>query len=456
MIQPTRVQVLNDARVNLGGRYVLYWMQASQRAEWNHALEYAAGRANELGRPLVVGFGLTDDYPEANERHYAFMLEGLRDVRAGLAKRGVKFVVRRGPPADVAVELARRAALAVCDRGYLRHQKRWRDEVADRAGVAVVQVETDVVVPVEAASDHQEFAARTLRPRHRRQWAEYLKQLKPVRLKHEATGVRVYADLDVSDVDRALKQLRIDRSVSHSRQFQGGAVAGHKVFRRFLNAHLRGYAERRREPSAGATSTMSAYLHFGHVSPLEIALAVQARPGAADEDREAYLEELLVRRELALNFVHYCPNYDMYEAVPDWARRTLDAHVRDRRPFVYTRTELEAARTHDPYWNAAQREMVRTGFMHNSMRMYWGKKVLEWKRTPREAFEDALYLNNKYFLCGRDPNAYANVAWVFGLHDRPWGPARAVFGTVRYMNAAGLERKFDMDAYVRLVNELSS
>ena len=451
MIQPDRVQILNDAPMKLGGRYVLYWMQASQRAEWNHALEYAAGRANELGLPLVVGFGLTDDYPEANERHYAFMLEGLADVGAALAGRGVKFVVRRGPPPAVAAELARDAALVVCDRGYLRHQKRWRDDVADRAGAAVVQVESDVVVPAQAASDHQEFAARTLRPKHRRQWGAYLKPLKAVPLKHNSLRLRTHGNVNTNDTDAALAGLRIDRGVPRSTRFRGGSVAARRVLDAFLRDKLKGYAGARREPAAGATSMMSAYLHFGQISPLEIALKVKARRGAPDVDRDAYLEELLVRRELAVNFAHYCPDYDSFDALPAWAKRTLERHRADTRQVVYSRAQLEAAATRDPYWNAAQLEMVRTGFMHNSMRMYWGKQVLAWKREPREAFADVLYLNNKYFLCGRDPVAYANVAWVFGLHDRPWGPERPVFGTVRYMNAAGLDRKFDMDAYVAKV-----
>jgi deoxyribodipyrimidine photo-lyase len=375
-------------------------------------------------------------------------LEGLADVRAALSGRGVKFVVRRGPPPAVAVGLSRGAALVVCDRGYLRHQKRWRDDVADRAGVSVVQVESDVVVPVEIASDHQEFAARTLRPRHRRHWAAYLKPLKPVALAHDSLRMKIAGDVDLADAEAALARLKIDRTVSRSTRFRGGAVAAHEVLSRFLANHLTGYAQSRREPAAGATSTMSAYLHFGQISPLEIALKVMARRGLPDADRDAYLEELLVRRELAVNFAHYCPNYDSFDALPAWAKRTLADHERDSRETVYTRAQLEAGATHDRYWNAAQAEMVRTGFMHNSMRMYWGKKVLEWKASAREAFADVLYLNNRYFLCGRDPVAYANVAWVFGLHDRPWGPARPVFGTVRYMNAAGLERKFDMEAYV--------
>ena len=454
MIQPSRVQVLNDAPADSQGRYVLYWMQQSQRAQYNPALEYAAGEANRLKLPLVVGFGLMDDYPEANERHYAFLLEGLRDVGAALRQRGVKFLVRRGAPADVAVELARDAALVVCDRGYLRHQRRWRDDVADRTPRRVVQVEGDVVVPVEAASDKQESGARTLRPKLRKLWDEYLKPLRTVNVEHPSLRLRVSGDVDVSDPDAALAQLKVDRGVRRSPHFRGGSVAAGRLLSEFIAGKLDGYATRRNEPAAGATSTLAAYLHFGQISPLEIALRIRASRRGSEEDRSAYLEELLVRRELAANFVHFCPDYDAWEAVPAWARRTLEEHRSDKRYHLYAAQQLEAAATHDRYWNAAQREMVLTGFMHNYMRMYWGKKVLEWTESPRKAYEITLYLNNKYFLCGRDPNAYANVAWVFGLHDRPWGPRRPVFGTVRYMNDKGLERKFDIEAYVRKVEAL--
>jgi deoxyribodipyrimidine photo-lyase len=200
---------------------------------------------------------------------------------------------------------------------------------------------------------------------------------------------------------------------------------------------------------------MAAYLHFGHVSPIELALKVLAAT-APKADADSYVEELIVRRELAVNYCEYAEDYDAYDALPAWAKQTLKDHAADPRPHIYTAAELEAARTIDPYWNAAQTEMNVTGFMHNYMRMYWGKRILEWTQSPREAYETTLRLNNKLFLCGRDPNAYANVGWIYGLHDRPWGPARKIFGTVRYMNAAGLDRKFDMDAYVRRVNDLAA
>ena len=453
MTDPSRLRTLNADDVDAGGRYVLYWMQQSQRAESNPALEYAAAVANELRKPLAVGFGLTDNYPEANERHYAFMLEGLRDVAAALRARGATFVARRGDPPDVAVGLARGAALVVCDRGYLRHQKRWRADVAARARRRVVQVEGDVVVPVEAASDKQESAARTLRPKLTRLWDRYLKPVAAVELRRRARRPLTAGDFDPSDVEGTLASLKVDRSVGRSRRFRGGAEAARQALKDFLSRNLAGYARRRSDPSLGATSALAAYLHFGQVSPVEVALAVRAaRRG--DDDRAAYLEELLVRRELAANFVNYCPHYDAYACVPAWARATLEAHRADPRRHVYTARQLESAATHDRYWNAAQREMTLTGFMHNTMRMYWGKKVLEWTRSPRRAYQLTLYLNNKYFLCGRDPNAYANVAWVYGLHDRPWGPRRPIFGTVRYMNDRGLERKFDIDAYVRRVEKL--
>ena len=199
---------------------------------------------------------------------------------------------------------------------------------------------------------------------------------------------------------------------------------------------------------------MSPYLHFGHISPVEIALAVRSAEHGDDEDKSAYLEELIVRRELAMNHVFYEPHYDSYEAVPGWARRTLQEHEDDPRPHLYNRDQLERGETHDRYWNASMKEIRETGYMHNHMRMYWGKKILEWSPTPHAAFDTTLRINNKFFLDGRDANSFTNVAWLFGLHDRPWGP-RPVFGIVRSMGQATL-KKFDADAYVQTVDKLAS
>jgi deoxyribodipyrimidine photo-lyase len=420
-------------------------MQQSQRSRFNHALEYAIDEANELRQPLLVCFGLMDDYPEANLRHYAFMLQGLADVSKQLAKRGIKLLVMHGNPPDVALHYARHASLLVCDRGYLRHQKRWRDQVADHARHRVVQVESDVVVPVDVASDKAEFAARTIRPKIHRHLSDYLKPLAPRRLKRASLDLDLEGDIPPDGPDAVLQKLKLDRSVPPTTRFIGGESEAKKRFNRFIEERLGAYDESRSEPGDMATSHMSPYLHFGQISPLEIALAVQ-HSSAPKKDKEGYLEELIVRRELAMNFVHYQTNYDSFDALPAWAMRTLARHESDPRETNYSLHQLERAQTHDRWWNAAQLEMTQTGFMHNSMRMYWGKKILEWSPTPKQAYETILHLNNKYFLDGRDPVSYANVGWIFGLHDRPW-QERPIFGQVRYMNAAGLERKFDMDAY---------
>ena len=451
MVENTRVKRLNDGDLRRG-RYVLYWMQQSQRASFNPALEYAIEVANRQRLPVLVAFGLMDDYPEANLRHYRFMLEGLCDVEATLAERGIGFVMRRGAPNEVAVALAEAAALVVCDRGYLRHQKAWRGDVAARVPCALVEVEGDVVVPLEVASEKAETAARTLRPKLHRVWDEYLRPLEDEAVQEPSLDLRISSTVDLSDLDGALGSPELDRSVPPVRRFRGGTMEARRRLRGFLEARLDGYADGRSEPGAFQCSLLSPYLHFGQISPVEIALAVRnAKP--SDADRRAYLEELIVRRELAANFVEFEPRYDDYACLPGWARATLDAHCSDRRQHIYARDELAAAQTHDRYWNAAMREMRETGFMHNYMRMYWAKKILEWSAEPEAAFQTTLYLNNRYFLDGRDANSYANVAWVFGLHDRPW-PERPVFGKVRFMNAKGLERKFDMAAYLRAVDHL--
>lgn len=443
MIQRERVRPLNN-ELERRRDFVLYWMQAAQRAEDNHALEYAIDLANDRKKPLVAFFGLTETFPEANERHYAFMLEGLAETARSLEKRGVRLVVQRTSPEAGAVDLARQADLVVVDRGYLRIEREWREAAARGIDGPLIQVETNAVVPLEQASPREEWAARTLRPKIRRRLEEYLIPVRERRLKKDSLGLRLDS-FDVADASRALARLKIDRSVARVGTFKGGTAEAKRRLAGFIAKKLALYPGERNDPNADAVSHMSPYLHFGQISPLFIALEVRTSksPGA-----EAYLEELIVRRELSLNFVHYNGDYDRYAGLPPWARTTLAEHSKDRREALYPLAVLEAARTGDPFWNAAQREMARTGKMHNYMRMYWGKRIIEWSASPEEAFRAALHLNNKYELDGRDPNSFAGVAWCFGRHDRAW-PSRPVFGKVRSMTAAGLRRKFDVEAYVR-------
>jgi deoxyribodipyrimidine photo-lyase len=452
-IDPARITSLKPGVPPSGGTYVLYWMQQSQRAHENPALEFAIQQANRLDLPVLVCFALMDGYPEANRRHYRFMLEGLVDTRALLARRRIQMVVHKGPPPNVVLALATEAALVVCDVGYTRHQRQWRQVVSREAPCPVVVVEGDVVVPVSVTSPKAEYAARTIRPKLMRHLEAFLRPCPRYRPKNSGLDLPVDG-LDLDNLDGILDQLNIDQTVAPvTNFFTGGPSAAKRRLRHFLNHRLAGYATHRNQPQTDYVSAMGPYLHFGQISPVFLALKVRDAFGGTPEDRQAYLEELIVRRELAVNHIFYAPQYDRYAALPQWARRSLAEHRSDPRHFEYDREALAAAATHDPYWNAAMQEMLVSGYMHNYMRMYWGKKILEWSSSPEAAFETALYLNNKYFLDGRDANSYAGVGWVFGLHDRAWFE-REIFGKVRYMAATGLERKCDINAYVEKVGRL--
>ncbi|MGB7573520.1 MAG: deoxyribodipyrimidine photo-lyase [Thermodesulfobacteriota bacterium] len=448
MIQKERVKALNKRGIKKG-EYVLYWMQGSQRAEYNHALEYAIQKANALRQPTIVFFGITDHFPEGNERHYTFMLEGLREVKRALKKRGIQMVILHKSPELGAVQLAKEASLAVVDRGYLKIQKKWRNFAADQMDCPLIQVESDVIVPVEETSSKEEYAAATLRPKINKKLNHFLFPLKQNDPAIDSLSLE-FESFDIEDIGKTISTLRIDRSVKKVSSFKGGTKEAQKHLRIFLEEKLDHFPELRNDPTLDSLSNMSPYLHFGQISPLLIALrALETKsPGT-----EAFLEELIVRRELSMNFVFYNEEYDSYEAVPEWTKKTLKAHQKDKRPYLYCLEELDTAQTHDPYWNAAQREMVVRGKMHGYMRMYWGKKIMEWIKTPEEAFRVTIYLNNKYELDGRDPNAFTGVAWCFGKHDRPWGE-RPIFGNVRYMNDKGLKRKFDADEYVKMMSQL--
>ena len=441
-----RIRILNSAPVR-AGNYVLYWMQSSHRTEENPALRYAIERADAAHLPLVVYSGLWQTYPEANLRHFRFMLEGLVDVAHSLESLGIQFVLRTEPPDNGVLALANNAAVVIVDRGYLRQQQLWYLDVAKRCPCSLMQVEGNVVVPVEVASQKEEYSAATFRRKVTYQADRFLHPVETESPEHTSPALDL-PTLAGEPTGAILSQLLVDRSVPASDLYRGGTTEANRRFLQFLDKRLGEYADNRNDPGGEGGSDMSPYLHFGQISPVTLAVLAQEHGGGGTP---AFPEQLIVRRELAVNFVRYNDQYDSFSSLPAWAQKTLALHQSDPREYVYSLDDLERFKTHDPFWNAAQQEMVKTGKMQGYMRMYWGKKVLEWSRTPEEAYSTALYLNNKYEIDGRDPNGYAGVAWCFGKHDRPWGE-RPIFGMVRYMNAQGLKRKFTMDRYLENVH----
>lgn len=451
-IEHERIAILNNRR-HTKGDYVLYWMQQSQRAHWNHALEFAVSRANKMHLPVVVLFAITDQFPEANLRHYTFMLEGLFNTALDLEKRFIKFILRRGDPAQTALEIGENAAEIVCDRGYTRIQRQWRQSVAENAVCPVFCVESDAVVPVETVSKKAEYAARTIRPKIQHHLERFVHPVTQEIVGQPSLTLKING-LDLSDPYKIAAHLNIDISVFPvTRFFKGGNTAARSLLDVFLTDPITRYVQNSNQPQTDDTSKMSPYLHFGQISPVYLAWKVRTIKGLDSDIRDSFLEELIVRRELAANFVYFTADYDSYSCLPQWATKTLNDHRHDKRDPIYSMAELEQSTTHDPYWNAAMDEMKFTGFMHNYMRMYWGKKILEWSKDPETAFQNALALNNRYFLDGRDPNSFAGVGWIFGLHDRAW-KERDIFGKVRYMNAAGLKRKCDINGYVKKVAQM--
>ncbi|MBN2599497.1 MAG: deoxyribodipyrimidine photo-lyase [Candidatus Thermoplasmatota archaeon] len=443
MIHPDRIEQLNTNTVRPGD-YVVYWMQASQRTLDNHALEYAVRKANELSQPLVVFFGLTSDFPEANERHYLFMLQGLQETAKTLQTWEIPFIIQQVSPENGVVFISKKASLVVTDKGYLQIQRQWRQYAAQHIRCPLIQIESDVIVPINTASQKEEYAAATLRPKIKKQLKKFLHSL---RLENLQTHLRrhPFDSFDLSNLSNIISLLPIDHHVKSSNVFHGGTSHALLLLEQFIRQKLSYFSELRNDPGKEYCSHMSPYLHYGQISPLTIALQLLA---THDPNTEAYLEELIIRRELSMNYVYYNSSYDSFEGLPSWAKQTLLSHAKDKRPYLYSREKLEAGNTHDSYWNAAQHELIKTGKMQGYMRMYWGKKILEWTQNPKEAFRIALFLNNKYELDGRDPNGFTGVAWCFGKHDRAW-QERPIFGKVRYMNAAGLTKKFDMDVYIK-------
>ncbi|GFK94143.1 Deoxyribodipyrimidine photo-lyase [Fundidesulfovibrio magnetotacticus] len=446
---------MNEHRTRLlspgteGAGPVLYWMHRDHRARDNWGLAQAFLLARRAGCSVAAFHCLDPDYPAPNPAHVRFLLGGLEETARGLEALGVPFARLLGDPPVQAARLARAvdARAVVADFDPLRHKRRWLRDAARAMPCPLYETDSRNTVPCIAASDKRETAARTLRPKIRRLLPEFLEEFPALPVQERPPLLPPHPGLQ--GLEQALPRLAGARA---PQGFAPGEDAAAAALERFVRHGLAGYAQARNNPSRDAQSGLSPWLHFGMLSGQRAALSA-ASAEAPEEDRQAFLEELVVRRELADNFCLHAQDYDQTSCYPAWARASLEKHRGDPRPALYPRDRLEAARTDDPAWNAAQTELVRTGKMHGYMRMYWCKKLLEWTPCVEEAQALAVDFNDRLSLDGRDPNGYAGIAWSLGgVHDRPWGD-RPVFGVVRSMTLAGLHRKFDVEAYaVRVRN----
>lgn len=441
-----RLNIIRDGEIGDGP--ITYWMQRDQRVNDNWALIYAYQQAKSSNQKLIVVFNLVDAYLNATIRQYYFMIEGLKEVESNLKALNIEFVILMGKPEHTIPEFidANNIKLLVTDFNPLRIIKEWKEKVSNKIDIPFHEIDAHNIIPVWSASDKVEFAAYTIRPKIKRLLPVFLDQFPKLEKLDYTTDTPT--EIHWSTL---YNQLKIDETVYPIDSFIPGESAANDLFTNFIENKLQNYSDQRNDPNKEALSNISPYLHFGHISAQRIALILNDF-ASNDESVASYLEELIVRRELADNFCHYNKDYDNFNGFHDWAKKTLNEHRNDEREYIYTLSQFENASTHDELWNAAQIEMVTTGKMHGFMRMYWAKKILEWTESPEQAMEYGIYLNDKYELDGRDPNGYVGLAWsIGGVHDRAW-TERPVFGKIRYMNYNGCKRKFDVKRYIQNFN----
>lgn len=430
----------------------------NRRASVNHGLAYAAALANEHGLPLLFYEGLTCDYPEANDRLHTFSLEGVPDTEKALRELGIGylFYLRRNKtdPDDVLYSLAGQATAVVTDDYPTFVTRTYNSRVPAKIGVPYFAVDSSCIVPMHRL-EKREYAAYTIRPKIQKLLPQYLVAPPRVTLKRhfDIALPRFHTQVKRSKISELVASCEIDHSVQPSLSFHGGSSEGRKHMQHFMRASLSRYANCRNEPSEHATSGLSPYLHFGHTSSLGIALAAREYAQRHKLITDEFLEELIVRRELAFNFARFAVDLTSIANLPLWARNTLAQHAGDERDPQYTCDQLERAETYDDLWNATQKELLLRGKIHGYYRMYWGKKIVEWTPTHQQAVDVMVYLHDRFALDGRDPNTYTNILWCLGLHDRPFS-RRPIFGQVRYMSRDGMRRKTKVDAYIREIAEL--
>lgn len=454
----TRIKSLHISKRAVKGdnQAVVYMMSRDQRTQDNDALLAAQKHAEAIETPLVVLFALYQSSNKRSREHVAFMLDGLREVSADLQQKNIPFIVQLCSQAEAIKAMQRDCTIAALyfDMSPLRAPRREQTNIAKQLKCSVYVVDAHNVVPLWVTSDKQEFAARTIRPKLHRYLATYLQP--------HATPLKKQANITISLPDSLELGSSLDRldyslsGIEHG--FQAGQAAGRQQINRFISGNLKDYAKNRNDPSIDGLSELSPYLHFGQISARQAVLSVQeaiVRDNSLQKDGAAFIEEVVVRKELSDNFCYYNDNYDNLDGAADWARQTLDEHRSDEREFIYSYDEFKQAKTHDPAWNSAQLQLTHHGKMHGYMRMYWAKKVLEWTESPEDAIVILTALNDFYSLDGGDPNGYAGIMWsVAGVHDRPW-QERPVYGKIRSMVYQGLKRKFDVQTYIdKYINKL--
>ena len=481
-IPEIRIQACNQGPIRPDGDFVLYWMIAFRRLGWSFALERAAEHARSLGKPLVILEPLRAGYRWVNDRIHRFVLDGMAGHAAKLAKSDVLYhpyaEPEPGAGKGLLEALAKRACVVVTDDYPAFFLPRMVAAAASRVPVLLEKVDSNGLLPLRAA-DKDFVTAYHFRRFLQKVLLEHLEHLPeedplaeplPRRLKAlPAEIVKRWPAATpqlLSGDTAALAKLAIDHTVPPVPGLRGGEAEGERALERFLDQRLARYGEGRNDPGEEVTSGLSPYLHFGHVSPHQVFAALAARERWSPErlarstsgakegwwgmsaPAEKFLDEVVTWREVGYNMASRREDFERYESLPEWAQATLAKHAKDRRPHLYTLEEFEAAATHDELWNAAQGQLVAEGRIHNYLRMLWGKKVLEWSASPREALEILIHLNNKYALDGRDPNSYSGIFWCLGRYDRPWAPERPVFGTVRYMSSDSTRRKFKVGGYI--------
>ncbi len=443
-MHPERVRLIKEGLPGQGP--VIYWMSRDQRTQDNWALLYAQERALQAKASLVVVFCLVSEFLNATRRHYEFMLKGIREVEKDLAEKRIAFQLLSGHPEEVLpLFIAKvQANCLITDFDPLRVKQFWKSGAAREMEIPFYEVDAHNIVPCWMASSKQEYGAYTIRPKINRLLSDFLEEF-PALKKHPFLWKEAGRETDWTMVNANLKA---DPGSAKSIIMPSGAKAARKALKYFAGKSLASYTVGRNDPVKDGQSNLSPYLHFGHIAAQRVALEIRKSAAPAD-CKEAFLEELIIRRELSDNYCFYNPGYDRVDGFPGWARETLDRHRGDPRDALYALEQFERGETHDNLWNAAQLEMVRTGKMHGYLRMYWAKKILEWTESPEEALETAIILNDRYELDGRDPNGYTGIAWSLGgVHDRAWGE-RKVFGKIRYMSYNGCKSKFNVEAYIR-------